>query len=392
MDTRKSALLAIILLLLTSFFVFDLGQYLSLASLKAQQVALNAQVLANPWLSGGLFFVLYVLVTALSLPGAALMTLVGGALFGLLGGTLLASFASTLGATLAMLSSRLLLRDWVQAKFSKRLAGINQGIEREGASYLFALRLVPVFPFFLINLAMGLTKLPARTFWWISQLGMLPGTLVFVNAGRELAQLDSLAGILSPGLIGAFVLLGLLPIISRKLLELVKARKVYAGWQKPKRFDRNLLVIGAGSGGLVSAYIAAAVKAKVTLIEKHKMGGDCLNTGCVPSKALLRSAKLANELKKAEQLGFKPITGEVDFAAVMQRVQRVQRVVADIEPHDSVERYTQLGVEVLQGEAKITSPWTVEVNGQSLSARAIVIATGARPLVPTIPGIELVAH
>ncbi|WP_324733203.1 FAD-dependent oxidoreductase [Pseudomonas paeninsulae] len=388
MDTRKSALLAIILLLLTSFFVFDLSQYLSLASLKAQQVALNAQVLANPWLSGGLFFVLYVLVTALSLPGAALMTLVGGALFGLLGGTLLASFASTLGATLAMLSSRLLLRDWVQAKFSKRLAGINQGIEREGASYLFALRLVPVFPFFLINLAMGLTKLPARTFWWISQLGMLPGTLVFVNAGRELAQLDSLAGILSPGLIGAFVLLGLLPIISRKLLELVKARKVYAGWQKPTRFDRNLLVIGAGSGGLVSAYIAAAVKAKVTLIEKHKMGGDCLNTGCVPSKALLRSAKLANELKKAEQLGFKPIKAEVDFAAVMQRV---QRVVADIEPHDSVERYTQLGVEVLQGEAKITSPWTVEVNGQSLSARSIVIATGARPLVPKIPGIELVA-
>ncbi|KFX71691.1 pyridine nucleotide-disulfide oxidoreductase [Pseudomonas taeanensis MS-3] len=388
MDKRKSALLAIILLLLTSFFVFDLGQYLNLASLKAQQAALNAQVLANPWLSGGLFFALYVLVTALSLPGAALMTLVGGALFGLLGGTLLASFASTLGATLAMLSSRLLLRDWVQSKFSQRLAGINQGIEREGGSYLFALRLVPVFPFFLINLAMGLTKLPARTFWWISQLGMLPGTLVFVNAGRELGQLDSLAGILSPGLIGAFVLLGLLPIISRKLLELVKARKVYAGWQKPKRFDRNLLVIGAGSGGLVSAYIAAAVKAKVTLIEKHKMGGDCLNTGCVPSKALLRSAKLANELKKAEQLGFKPITGEVDFAAVMQRV---QRVVADIEPHDSIERYTQLGVEVLEGEAKITSPWTVEVNGQSLSARSIVIATGARPLVPKIPGIELVA-
>jgi pyruvate/2-oxoglutarate dehydrogenase complex dihydrolipoamide dehydrogenase (E3) component/uncharacterized membrane protein YdjX (TVP38/TMEM64 family) len=388
MDKRKSALLAIILLLLSSFFVFDLGQYLNLASLKAQQAALNAQVLANPWLSGGLFFALYVLVTALSLPGAALMTLVGGALFGLLGGTLLASFASTLGATLAMLSSRLLLRDWVQSKFSQRLAGINQGIEREGGSYLFALRLVPVFPFFLINLAMGLTKLPARSFWWISQLGMLPGTLVFVNAGRELGQLDSLAGILSPGLIGAFVLLGLLPIISRKLLDMVKARKVYAGWQKPKRFDRNLLVIGAGSGGLVSAYIAAAVKAKVTLIEKHKMGGDCLNTGCVPSKALLRSAKLANELKKAEQLGFKPITGEVDFAAVMQRV---QRVVADIEPHDSVERYTQLGVEVLEGEAKITSPWTVEVNGQSLSARSIVIATGARPLVPEIPGIELVA-
>ena len=387
MDKRKAALLAIILLAIAGFFLFDLGQYLNLTNLKAQQAALSAQVSANPLLVGGLFFLLYVVVTALSLPGAALMTLVAGALFGLLGGTLLVSFASTLGATLAMLISRFLLRDWVQAKFSQRLGGIDQGIEREGASYLFALRLVPVFPFFLINLAMGLTKLPARTYWWVSQLGMLPGTLVFVNAGRELGQLDSLSGILSPGLLGAFVLLGLLPIVSRKLLELVKARKVYAGWVKPKVFDRNLVIIGAGSGGLVSAYIAAAVKAKVTLIEKHKMGGDCLNTGCVPSKALLRSAKLANEMKKAEKLGFKPIKAEVDFAAVMQRV---QRVVADVEPHDSVERYTGLGVEVIEGEAKITSPWTVEVNGQSLTTRSIVIATGARPLVPKIPGIEQV--
>jgi uncharacterized membrane protein YdjX (TVP38/TMEM64 family) len=387
MDKRKAALLAIILLAIAGFFLFDLGQYLNLTNLKAQQAALSAQVSANPLLVGGLFFLLYVVVTALSLPGAALMTLVAGALFGLLGGTVLVSFASTLGATLAMLISRFLLRDWVQAKFSQRLGSIDQGIEREGASYLFALRLVPVFPFFLINLAMGLTKLPARTYWWVSQLGMLPGTLVFVNAGRELGQLDSLSGILSPGLLGAFVLLGLLPIVSRKLLELVKARKVYAGWVKPKVFDRNMVVIGAGSGGLVSAYIAAAVKAKVTLIEKHKMGGDCLNTGCVPSKALLRSAKLANEMKKAEKLGFKPIKAEVDFAAVMQRV---QRVVADVEPHDSVERYTGLGVEVIEGEAKITSPWTVEVNGQSLTTRSIVIATGARPLVPKIPGIEQV--
>ena len=387
MDKRKAALLAIVLLAIAGFFLFDLGQYLNLANLKAQQAALSAQVSANPLLVGGVFFFLYVAVTALSLPGAALMTLVAGALFGLLGGTVLVSFASTLGATLAMLISRFLLRDWVQAKFSQRLAAIDQGIEREGASYLFALRLVPVFPFFLINLAMGLTKLPARTYWWVSQLGMLPGTLVFVNAGRELGQLDSLGGILSPGLLGAFVLLGLLPIVSRKLLELVKARKVYAGWVKPKVFDRNLVVIGAGSGGLVSAYIAAAVKAKVTLIEKHKMGGDCLNTGCVPSKALLRSAKLANEMKKAEKLGFKPIKAEVDFAAVMQRV---QRVVADVEPHDSVERYTGLGVEVIEGEAKITSPWTVEVNGQTLTPRSIVIATGARPLVPKIPGIEQV--
>ena len=385
MNTRKALLLGLLVLLMAGFFIFDLGQYLSLASLKAQQASLNAQVAAHPWLAAGLFFVLYVAVTALSLPGAALMTLVAGALFGLLGGFVLVSFASTLGATLAMLISRFLLRDWVQAKFGQRLAAIDQGIAREGASYLFALRLVPVFPFFLINLAMGLTRLPVRTFWWVSQLGMLPGTLVYVNAGRELGQLDSLAGILSPGLLGAFVLLGLLPLVSRKVLDWVKAREVYAGWNKPKTFDRNLLVIGAGSGGLVSAYIAAAVKAKVTLIEKHKMGGDCLNTGCVPSKALIRSAKTAHELKKAAQLGFRNVSGEVDFAAVMERV---QRVIDTIEPHDSVERYTGLGVEVIEGEARLTSPWTVEVNGQSLSARSIIIATGARPLVPTIPGIE----
>ena len=387
MNTRKALLLGLLVLLMAGFFIFDLGQYLSLASLKAQQASLNAQVAAHPWLAAGLFFVLYVAVTALSLPGAALMTLVAGALFGLLGGFVLVSFASTLGATLAMLISRFLLRDWVQAKFGPRLAAIDQGIAREGASYLFALRLVPVFPFFLINLAMGLTRLPVRTFWWVSQLGMLPGTLVYVNAGRELGQLDSLAGILSPGLLGAFVLLGLLPLVSRKVLDWVKAREVYAGWNKPKTFDRNLLVIGAGSGGLVSAYIAAAVKAKVTLIEKHKMGGDCLNTGCVPSKALIRSAKTAHELKKAAQLGFRNVSGEVDFAAVMERV---QRVIDTIEPHDSVERYTGLGVEVIEGEARLTSPWTVEVNGQSLSARSIIIATGARPLVPTIPGIERV--
>ena len=388
MNSRKIAVLALILVLLAGFFVFDIGQYFSLDAIKTQQAALDAQVEAHPWLAGGVFFIVYVLVTALSLPGAALMTLAGGALFGLFGGTLLVSFASTLGATLAMLLSRYLLRSWVQARFRQRLAKIDQGVKREVASYLFALRLVPVFPFFLINLAMGLTQLPVRTFWWVSQLGMLPGTLVYVNAGRELGQLESLGGILSPGLVGAFVLLGLLPMLSRKALDLFKARKVYAGWEKPRRFDRNLVVIGAGSGGLVSAYIAAAVKAKVTLIEKHRMGGDCLNTGCVPSKALIRSARLANELKKAEQLGFKPIEGEVDFAAVMQRI---QRVIATIAPHDSVQRYTELGVEVIEGTARITSPWTVEVNDQRLNTRAIVIATGAGPKVPDIPGIDQVA-
>ncbi|OYT97307.1 MAG: pyridine nucleotide-disulfide oxidoreductase [Pseudomonas sp. PGPPP3] len=387
MTLRKSLLLGLILLLLGSFFAFDLGQYLTLASLKAQQSALQAQVAADPWLAAGAFFAVYVAVTGLSLPGASLMTLVAGALFGLWQGLLIVSFASTLGALLSMFSSRFLLQDWVQQRFGQRLAGIEAGLVRDGASYLFALRLVPVFPFFLINLAMGLTKLPARTFWWVSQLGMLPGTLVYVNAGRELGQVDSIGGILSPGLLGAFVLLGVFPLLARKLLDRLQARRVYQGWDKPKRFERNLLVIGGGSAGLVSAYIAAAVKAEVSLIEKHQLGGDCLNTGCVPSKALLRSAKFAAELRKAEQLGFSKAHAEVDFAAVMQRV---QRVITTIEPHDSAERYTGLGVEMLAGNARLTSPWSVEVNGKTLTSRAIIIASGARPLVPALPGLELI--
>ncbi|MBX9754498.1 MAG: FAD-dependent oxidoreductase [Pseudomonadaceae bacterium] len=387
MTLRKSLLLGLLVLLIAGFFALDLGHYLTLASLKAQQAALQTQVAADPLLAAAAFFALYVAVTGLSLPGASLMTLVAGALFGLWQGLLIVSFASTLGAVLSMFSSRFLLQDWVQRRFGKRLAGIEAGLARDGAFYLFALRLVPAFPFFLINLAMGLTKLPARTFWWVSQIGMLPGTLVYVNAGRELGQLDSLSGILSPSLLGAFALLGLFPLLARKLLDRLQARRVYQGWSKPKQFERNLLVIGGGSAGLVSAYIAAAVKAEVSLIEKHQLGGDCLNTGCVPSKALIRSAKFAHELKKAEQLGFQPVQAEVDFAAVMQRV---QRVITTIEPHDSSERYTELGVQVIAGAAQITSPWTVEVNGQTLRSRAIIIASGARPLVPNIPGLELI--
>jgi uncharacterized membrane protein YdjX (TVP38/TMEM64 family) len=284
-----------------------------------------------------LFFVAYVAVTGLSLPGAAVMTLAGGAVFGLFWGLLLVSFASSLGATLAFLASRFLLRDWVQQRFGDRLRAINAGIEKEGGFYLFTLRLVPVFPFFVINLLMGLTPIKTRTFYWVSQIGMLAGTLVYVNAGTQLARIDSLAGILSPALLGSFVLLGLFPLLAKKIVDAVAARKVYAGWQKPARFDRNLIVIGAGRPGLVTAYIAAAVKAKVTLIEKHKLGGDCLNTGCVPSKALIRSARLLSHMRRAQEFGIRSARAEFDFAEVMERVQRVIRAV---EPHDSVERYS----------------------------------------------------
>jgi pyruvate/2-oxoglutarate dehydrogenase complex dihydrolipoamide dehydrogenase (E3) component/uncharacterized membrane protein YdjX (TVP38/TMEM64 family) len=324
--------------------------------------------------------------TALSLPGAAtLLTLAAGATFGLLRGTLLVSFASSLGATVAFLISRFVLRGWVQERFGRQLQGINEGVAREGAFYLFTLRLIPAVPFFVINLAMGLTAIRAWTFYWVSQLGMLAGTLVYVNAGTQLAAIESPAGILSPGLIGAFLLLGLFPLIANRLLGAWKARQVYARWQRPAKYDRNLVVIGAGSAGLVSAYIAVTVRAKVTLVEKHRMGGDCLNTGCVPSKALIKTAKVLSLARRGEAFGLKKTEIEFDFADVMERV---QRVVKTVEPHDSVERYRALGVEVLQGEARITSPWTVEVDGKPLTTRAIVIAAGARPFVPPIPGIE----
>jgi pyruvate/2-oxoglutarate dehydrogenase complex dihydrolipoamide dehydrogenase (E3) component/uncharacterized membrane protein YdjX (TVP38/TMEM64 family) len=326
-----------------------------------------------------------VAVTGLSVPGATLLTLAAGAIFGLLWGTLLVSFASALGATVAFLLSRFLLRDWVQARFAAQLRGINEGVAKEGAFYLFTLRIVPAVPFFVINLAMGPTPIRARTFYWVSQLGMLPATLVYVNAGTQLAAIDSPAGILSPQLVGALVALGLFPLIAKKLVDGWKKRKIYARWLRPAKFDRNLVVIGAGSAGLVAAYIAATVRAKVTLIEKHRMGGDCLNTGCVPSKALIKTARVLSQIKNSSKYGIRSASAEFDFAEVMERV---QRVVKAVEPHDSVERYSALGVECIQGAAKITSPWTVEVGGRVLTTRAIVIAAGARPFVPPIPGIE----
>ena len=391
--TPRLLLFMVILTLIGAWFIFDLGSFLSLDYFKTQQAAIDAWRTANPLTAVGVFALIYIAVTALSLPGAAVMTLAGGAVFGLLWGSLIVSFASTIGATLAFLASRFLLRDWVQARFGDRLKSINEGTGKEGGFYLFTLRLVPAFPFFIINLVMGLTPIRTWTFYWVSQIGMLAGTLVYVNAGTQLAQIDSLKDILSPGLLASFALLGIFPLIAKKIVETVKSRKVYARWRKPSAFDRNLVVIGAGSAGLVTAYIAAAVKAKVTLIEKHKMGGDCLNTGCVPSKALIRSAKLLSHMRRSKEFGIRDAHADFDFAEVMERV---QRVVKTVEPHDSVDRYTQLGVEVIQGEAKITSPWTVEVTtptgSRTLNTRSIVIATGARPFVPPIPGIEEVGY
>ena len=388
MNARKFLLILALAALIGAFFVFDLGRFFSLDAIKSQQAVIEAYRSAQPALTAGVFFLVYVAVTGLSLPGAAIMTLAGGAVFGLWWGTLLVSFASTLGATLAFLVSRFMLRDWVQGKFGDKLKAINAGIEREGGFYLFTLRLIPIFPFFVINLVMGLTPIRTWTFYWVSQIGMLAGTVVYVNAGTQLAQIDSLKGIVSPELLASFALLGIFPLIANKIVTVLKRRRVYAKWRKPARFDRNLVVIGAGSAGLVTAYIAAAVKAKVTLIEKHQMGGDCLNTGCVPSKALIRSAKLLSHIRRSAEFGIRKATAEFDFAEVMERV---QRVIKEVAPHDSVERYTGLGVDVVQGTAKIVSPWAVEVTDaegtRTLTTRSIVIAAGGRPFIPPIPGL-----
>lgn len=389
MRLGRILLVAAVAAAIAAFFVFELDRYLSLAYFRSQQAAVEAFFQAQPWIAAAIYFAIYVVVTALSIPGAAIMTLIGGAIFGLVWGTVLVSFASTIGATLAFLVARFVLRDVVQRRFGDSLRAINDGVRRDGSLYLFMLRLVPAFPFWVINLVMALTPMRAPIFFVVSQLGMLPGTIVYVNAGTQLARIDSPGGILSPGLIGAFVLLGVFPLIARWLVRAIRRRRALHGWRRPRRFERDLVVLGAGSAGLVCAYIAATVKAKVTLVERERMGGDCLNTGCVPSKALIRSARFLAHVDRHREFGVHSASAEFDFADVMRRV---REVIARIEPHDSAARYEGLGVEVVHGEARVTGPWTVAVDGREITTRHIVLATGARPSVPPIPGIEQVDY
>jgi pyruvate/2-oxoglutarate dehydrogenase complex dihydrolipoamide dehydrogenase (E3) component/uncharacterized membrane protein YdjX (TVP38/TMEM64 family) len=389
MKASKVIILGVITLAIALFFTYDLHTYLSLSFLKEQQSSFAELKAERPLLVTGIFFIGYIIVTALSLPGAAILTLAAGALFGLFQGLLIVSFASSLGATCAFLVSRYLFRESVQAKFGQNLKSFNKGMAKDGGLYLFTLRLVPAFPFFLINLLMGLTPIKTWRFYWISQVGMLAGTAVFVNAGTQLAQIDSLKGILSPGLIFSFVLLGVFPIIAKRIIAMVKSKKNLKHIKKPQSFDYNMLVIGAGAGGLVSSYIAAAVKAKVGLIERHKMGGDCLNTGCVPSKALIRAGHAAHDMRNAAKLGLSNVEPDVDFKAVFEGV---HKVIKEVEPHDSIERYTDLGVDCITGDARVISPYEVEVNGKILTTKNIVIATGARPFIPDIKGLEQVKY
>lgn len=386
---KRLAIAALLVLGIAAFVLLDLGQYLSLEALKERQAAFAALRDAHPWQVAGGFFALYVAVAALSLPGAAIMTLAAGALFGVALGTLIVSFASTIGATCAFLAARYLLRDMVQARFGTRLRPINEGVARDGAFYLFSLRLVPVFPFFLVNLLMGLTPIRTGLFAIVSQIGMLLGTIVYVNAGTQLAQINSLAAVASPGLLASFAALAVLPWLGRWIMAGIKRRRVQARWQRPKAFDRNLVVIGAGAAGLVSSLIAATVRAKVTLVESGEMGGDCLNYGCVPSKALIKSARVAHQMRHADAYGLAAAAPQFDFRAVMARI---QAAIAAIAPNDSVERYTGLGVDVIKGHACIIDPWTVEIAGHDgstrrLTTRAIILAAGAAPVVPELPGL-----
>lgn len=390
---RTVLFLALIALVVGAYLLF--GDNLpNLADLKANIDGLRGWIDERPVQAHAAFFLLYIVIAALSLPIAVLVTLAGGALFGFLPGLVMALLAATIGSLISFIVARTLLRETVQQRFYRQLAPINAGLKKDGAFYLFTLRLIPVFPFFVVNLVMGLTPLGAWTFFWVSLVGMLPGAAVYVLAGTQLGNIESLGGIVSPGILISFALIGILPWIAKAVIGFLKRRKVYEGWKRPDHFDRNLVVIGAGAAGLVSTLIATTVKAKVTLVEAGKMGGDCLNYGCVPSKALIKSAKVAHQMRHADHYGLRASEPDFSFRAVMARI---HRIIADIAPHDSVERFEGLGAEVLQGYARIKDPWTVEVtmkDGEvrSLKTRAIVIATGAAPIVPPLPGIEEVGY
>jgi pyruvate/2-oxoglutarate dehydrogenase complex dihydrolipoamide dehydrogenase (E3) component/uncharacterized membrane protein YdjX (TVP38/TMEM64 family) len=384
---NRLALVLLIAILVVAFFASGLNDLLTLEALKIRQQSLDEFVVEHRAASISGYFLAYVLIAALSIPGAAAMTLLGGALFGVLTGTVVVSFASTIGATLAFLVGRFLFRDAVERRFEAMTRRINEGVVKDGPFYLFTLRLVPIFPFFAINLVMALTRLRALTFAWVSQIGMLPATIVYVNAGTQLARIEDPGDILSPTLVGSFIALGLFPLIARKLTQILTIRRRTKRFPKPSHYDANLVVIGAGSAGLVTAYVAAAAKAKVVLIERDRMGGDCLNTGCVPSKAILRSARIASYFERADEFGLHAQDVSVDFAKVMHRV---RDVVKQVEPHDSVERYSALGVDCVAGDATIESPYQVRVGERVITTRNIVIATGGKPVLPPIPGIETV--
>lgn len=387
---KKTLLLCALAAAIVAFFVLGGDRLLTFDTLIAHREALIAAVETRQIQSMTAYFVLYLTFAAASLPGSAILTLCGGMLFGLAGGAVLSSFASTIGATLAFLFSRTLLREPMERRLGGWLRRFNAGIAREGALYLLSLRLIPVIPFPLINLVAGLTNLRLGTFVWASQLGMLPATILYAHAGTMLGDISSPGDVLTWPVLTAFAALAMLPWAARFLFRFIRRRHIYRSYVKPERFEHDLVVIGAGAAGLVAANVAATLRASVTLIEQNRMGGDCLNTGCVPSKALIRAARLAYDIRQARRLGIDVPAPTVSLPDVMRHI---RDVIAAIEPHDSAERYAALGVTIRHGAARVIDPWHVEitaVDGSAcrISTRAIIIATGAEPAIPSVPGLR----
>ncbi len=374
------------------------ADWFSLAHLQAQYQDLQAWYIHAPWTVRAAFFSLYIVLASAAVPGIVVLTLAGGAVLGFGWGLLLVSFASSLGATLTLLVVRHVLADNLAAYWgagmTRRLARMTQGLEREGVFYLLSLRLIPLVPFGAINVLMGLTRMPAWRFYLFSQLGMLPSTLIYLQAGSQLAALRSVSEVLQPQVAAVLFALAFAlaatPWLTRRTGAWLRRRTVAARWKRPARFDYNLIVIGGGAGGLVSAYVAAHAQARVALVEAGEMGGDCLNRGCVPSKALLQSARVAQQARHAQGFGVQTGPVQVDFAVVLQRV---RSIIAAIAPNDSPERYRAMGVDVVQAYAYLVDPWTVELrrSGQAperISARNIILATGSQPVVPAIAGLQ----
>ncbi|HNM02829.1 MAG TPA: FAD-dependent oxidoreductase, partial [Leptospiraceae bacterium] len=387
--SKKLLIAAVIVTGFILFHHFHLQDYLSFEYLRQERDSLLQLYQSNEAAFTVSYFMIYVFSAAFSVPGATVLTLGAGALFGIWKGLLLVSFASTIGASLSFLVSRYMFRESIEKKFKDQMETVNSGIRKDGKLYLLSLRLVPAFPFFLINLLMGLTEISLGSFYAVSQIGMIPGTFVYVNAGTQLVSLNSPKDILSPVLMISFAALGMLPIAAKFFLSFLQNRRLYANYKKPDKFDYNIAVIGAGAAGLVTSYISAAVRAKTLLIEKNKMGGDCLNTGCVPSKTLLSAAKKIHLAKKAEQYGLNSAKIDFDFSRIMERV---HSVIRKIEPNDSIERYSGLGVECIRGDAKLLSPFEIQIGERKITAKNIVIASGAEPFIPDIPGLKDVGY
>ena len=367
----------------------NLDSYLSLAYIKSNHILFQNIYHENQVTVSLVFALVYVAFSSISIPGASFLSVFAGSIFGVFWGTIIVSFSSAIGSTVAFFLARYFFRTFVERRYPRQTRMINEGVKRDGAFYLFTLRLLPLLPYFVINIFMGITKISPKTFYFVSQLGMLPSTIIYTNAGSHLRSLEAIKDIFSFNSLLSLALLGLFPLASKRFIGYLKSRRVYRDFCRPRAYDYNVLVIGAGSAGLVSAYIASAVKAKVGLVEANRMGGDCLNTSCVPSKALLRSAKFIYEANRYREFGIKSTQVIFEFEEIMERV---NRVISSIEPQDSKERYSRLGVDCFSGKGSVISPWETTIGEKKVTSKNIILATGASVRIPRIDGLETIDY